>query len=104
MKIVHENCKNFKCEYCDKAFYKETKLNEHVAVRHTREFLFKCRVPGCGREFRAEGNWKMHERKAHPEEYEKVFAPYYKRAPNEHQEVNNVDTEEATVLPAFSYF
>ncbi|CAG9810177.1 unnamed protein product [Chironomus riparius] len=101
MKILHENCKNFKCNYCDKAFYKETKLNEHVAVRHTREFLFKCRVPGCGREFRAEGNWKMHERKAHPDEYEKTLAPYYKRAPQEQVEEEN---EEGTALPPFSYF
>lgn len=104
MKILHENCKNHKCDYCGKAFYKETKLNEHVAVRHTREFLFKCRIPECGREFRAEGNWKMHERKSHPEEYEKFLAPYYKRAPTEQNEANEEEPEDGTVLPPFSYF
>jgi uncharacterized C2H2 Zn-finger protein len=54
---------------------------EHVAARHTREYLWKCRV--CGKEFRAEGNWRMHEKRAHPEEYDKIFKPFYKRAPNE---------------------
>lgn len=37
--------------------------------------------------YRAQGNWKMHEKKAHPEEYEKIFKPYYKRPPNERVDV-----------------
>lgn len=84
MKIVHsDKPKNFKCNICEKSFLRQLKLNEHVAAAHTREFLYTCRVPGCGKQFRAEGNWRMHEKRAHPEEYEKIFKPFYKRAPNE---------------------
>jgi transcription elongation factor Elf1 len=83
-KNVHsEKPKNFKCHLCEKAFYRDVKLYEHIAAAHTREFLYKCRVPGCTKKFRSEGNWKMHEKRAHPEEYEKIFKPFYKRAPNE---------------------
>lgn len=57
IKLVHSDERNrHKCHLCEKAFYRENKLREHIAVRHTREFIFRCRVPGCGKEFRAEGN------------------------------------------------
>ncbi|KAG5667065.1 hypothetical protein PVAND_015065 [Polypedilum vanderplanki] len=96
MKIVHEQIRNHACNLCDKKFYKEQKLKEHVAVKHTREFLFKCRVPTCGKEFRAEANWKMHEKRQHPEEYLKFFAPTYIRGPkdNDDDDENDFDGEE----------
>lgn len=82
--LVHKPVsKNFKCDYCQKAFHREKKLAEHRAAVHTREFLFKCRVPGCEREYRAEGNWKMHEKRSHPDEYDRIFKPFWKRNPNE---------------------
>jgi uncharacterized C2H2 Zn-finger protein len=82
MKFAHGE-KKFKCETCGKAFARNLKLTEHIAVAHTREILFRCRVPGCEKGFRAEAGWKTHEKKVHPEEYEKIFKPFYKRAPNE---------------------
>lgn len=84
MKTVHSNAeKKFKCDYCEKSYMIQMKLREHIASVHTREILFRCRVPGCEREFRAQGNWKMHEKRAHPEIYEKIFKPFYKWGPNE---------------------
>lgn len=53
----------------------EVKLKEHIAVNHTRECPWSCRV--CGREFRAESNWRTHEKKQHPEEYQQRFKPAY---------------------------
>ncbi|XP_070508339.1 GDNF-inducible zinc finger protein 1-like [Chironomus tepperi] len=79
MKMSHGTDYKFKCEYCDKGFFKLIKMQEHVAVRHTREFLFRCRVTGCDRQFRSEANWRNHEKKYHPEEYDKLFKPFYKR-------------------------
>ncbi|KAL7012622.1 hypothetical protein ACKWTF_014962 [Chironomus riparius] len=79
MKMAHGSDYKFKCQYCDKGFFKQLKLQEHVAVRHTREFLFACRVSGCDRQFRSEANWRNHEKKYHPEEYDKLFKPFYKR-------------------------
>lgn len=93
--IVHSTNYKFQCSYCDKKFHREVKMKEHIAVRHTRDFPFKCRVDGCGREFRAEANWKIHEKKAHPEEYDKYFKPHYLRSPThpfpEDFSSNNVD-------------
>lgn len=82
MKLVHSEPR-FKCTQCDKAFSRHQKLIEHVAVAHTREFLYQCRVPECAKQFRAQASWKTHEKKNHPLEYEKIFKPYYKRDPNE---------------------
>ena len=90
MKTVHSDNFKFRCEYCDKGFHRDVKMQEHIAVRHTREFPFKCRVAGCGREFRAEGNWKTHEKKAHPEEYDKYYKPFYKRDNKELEELLGV--------------
>lgn len=82
MKLTHSDDHKFKCEFCEKPFHKKTKMLEHIAAKHTREILFRCRVEGCGREFRAEGNWKVHEKKFHPDEYEKFFKPNYLRNPD----------------------
>lgn len=79
--VVHSTNFKFECTYCDKKFHRKVKMQEHVAVRHTRDFLFKCRVQHCGREFRSEANWKIHEKKNHPVEYEKFFKPHYLRSP-----------------------
>lgn len=83
MKYNHGEPGKFKCDTCDRRFHKRNKMMEHVAANHTREFLWKCRVPGCEREFRAEGGWRQHEKRYHPEEYDKIFKPFYKRNPNE---------------------
>ncbi|KAG5667066.1 hypothetical protein PVAND_015066 [Polypedilum vanderplanki] len=83
MKQAHSDDYKFICKYCQKGFHKENKMIEHVAVKHTRDFPFKCRVLSCQKGFRAEANWRIHERKAHPEEYEAFFKPFYKRNPNE---------------------
>lgn len=84
MKIVHSDAeKKFICNYCGKGFARQIKLKEHIAAVHTREYLYTCRVPGCNKKFRAEGNWKMHEKRAHPEVYNKIFKPSYKWGPNE---------------------
>jgi uncharacterized C2H2 Zn-finger protein len=80
---IHEGEPKFTCDLCGKSVRFEKKLREHIAVVHTREMLFKCRVTECGKGFRAEGNWKQHEKKAHPEEYEKFFKPFWLRGPNE---------------------
>lgn len=83
MKIAHSENHRFKCDFCEKSYHKRVKLIEHVAARHTREILYRCRVEGCGKTFRAEGNWKVHEKKFHPDEYEKFFKPSYLRSPEE---------------------
>lgn len=83
IKIAHSENHRFKCEFCEKSYHKKIKLTEHVAARHTREILFRCRVEGCEKTFRAEGNWKVHEKKFHPEEYDKFFKPSYLRSPDE---------------------
>lgn len=64
------------CEYCGKRFGKSQKLVEHVAVRHTREFPYKCRV--CDKRFRVQDNCRGHEKVSHPEEYKK-FIPAHLR-------------------------
>lgn len=87
MKLTHSNDHKYKCNHCQKPFHKKTKMLEHIAAKHTREILFRCRVEGCGREFRAEGNWKVHEKKFHPDEYEKFFKPNYLR--NHESETND---------------
>jgi hypothetical protein len=83
MRQAHSDEFRFRCRFCEKGFHKEKKMVEHVAVKHTRDYPFKCRVLTCGKGFRAEGNWRIHEKKQHPEEYEAFFKPFYKRGPNE---------------------
>ena len=73
--------KKHECTTCGKKFFKAVKLKEHVAVVHTREFPWSCRV--CSRQFRAEANWKKHEKREHPEEYERLFKPHYMRPPDD---------------------
>ncbi|XP_070504623.1 zinc finger protein 37-like [Chironomus tepperi] len=90
MKTVHSDNFKFRCNYCDKGFHRDVKMQEHIAVKHTREFPFKCRIAGCGREFRAEGNWRSHEKKAHPEEYNKYYKPFYMRDDQELQELEEM--------------
>jgi hypothetical protein len=74
MRNVHYE-KKFKCPYdgCDKGFSKKHKFEEHIAIRHTREFLFNCRVPGCGLQFRIQNGRNMHERRMHKEEYARAL-------------------------------
>ncbi|KAL7011147.1 hypothetical protein ACKWTF_014120 [Chironomus riparius] len=90
VKTVHNDKFKFKCNYCDKGFHREVKMQEHIAVKHTRDFPFKCRITECGREFRAEGNCRVHEKKAHPEEYNKFYKPFYKRDNEELKELEEM--------------
>lgn len=77
----NDDAKKFSCSYCDKKFAMGGKLTEHVAVVHTREYPWACRV--CGRQFRAAANWRMHEKKSHPEEYQQFFKPSYLKSNEE---------------------
>jgi transcription elongation factor Elf1 len=82
MRQVHgKGKKKLNCEYCGKVFVHPTKLKEHVAVIHTREYPWACRV--CGRQYRAAANWRMHEKKSHPEEYAKLLKPNYLKSNEE---------------------
>jgi hypothetical protein len=67
--------KKFKCHYenCEKKYYYEYKLKEHIAIAHTREYLYVCRVPGCGKQFRIHHCRNIHEKRMHKEEYARVL-------------------------------
>lgn len=94
--VHNKGVKKWKCNYCDKGYYTQTKLKEHVAVVHTREYPWACRV--CGRQYRAEANWRMHEKKSHPEESAKLF-----NKPNYLKSNEEILTEQSQQEEMFEY-
>lgn len=85
IKRVHGEGK-FKCEYCGKKYHQKGHLHDHIACQHTGDFLHKCRVEGCNKEFRNVGRRGLHEKRMHRVEYETRFKPLYLR--------DNVETVE----------
>jgi KRAB domain-containing zinc finger protein len=56
---VHPLGKPFECQYCDKAFNRNSTLKRHIRI-HTNEKPFVC--PVCDKAFRAGDALKVHER------------------------------------------
>lgn len=68
--------KKFSCKECQKEFRDGSKLIEHIAVRHTREFPFPCEF--CESKFRILHGRQLHVKRYHPEEYVKKQLLKYK--------------------------
>lgn len=62
--LVHLENKLFKCDYCDLQTNRKENLKDHIRIKHTKEGLFKCKWPGCDKEF-TKRNLYLHMTKTH---------------------------------------
>jgi len=60
---VHENQKNYKCEFCDKSFARKEHLTKHIYTIHEGRKDHKCDF--CQKLFSSDGNKKQHVNKIH---------------------------------------
>ena len=49
--LVHSETKLFKCDYCPLETNRQENLKDHIKSKHTREGLFQCKWPDCGKAF-----------------------------------------------------
>jgi len=63
IKTVHENQREFHCEYCEASFKLKSHMLTHVKLIHLKEKLFAC--PVCDRKFGTVANMQRHHQETH---------------------------------------
>nr|XP_019933198.2 transcription factor grauzone-like [Aedes albopictus] len=74
-RVVHAEMK-YECEICGKRFKRAISLKEHRAI-HTGEALYSCRF--CPMTFISNANMYSHQKKMHPDEWQKSQAEKLKK-------------------------
>ena len=60
---VHENIRDFLCQFCKKAFLKKDHLKRHIQTVHEKKRDFECDI--CNKSFTTSSSLKTHITKIH---------------------------------------